>query len=124
MAYRFVEKEKHTQEEMAFIVYMIVSSYFHKATCRNPIMAKRLYLYYREMSEKLQESKERQVIREAEKIFKEDADLLHMMNCEVVIRKSGETYLLDFLTGFEQVHTEIDRKGKFTLVLQSNEIAA
>ena len=124
MAYRFVEKEKHTQEEMAFIVYMIVSSYFHKAACRNQFMVERLHLYYSEMNVKLQESKEQQVIREAEKIFKEEANLLCMMNCEVVIRRSGEIYQMDFLTGFEQVHAEIDRKGKFTIVLNATEAAA
>lgn len=44
MAYKFIEKKKATQEEMAYIVYMIVGSYFNKAICKNQIMAKRLYL--------------------------------------------------------------------------------
>ena len=51
MVYKFVEKHKTVQEEMAYIVYMIVGSYFNKVICNNRAMATRLYLYYAEMKE-------------------------------------------------------------------------
>ena len=57
---------------MAYIVYMIVGSYFNKAICRNPVMADRLYLYYSEMKETTQEAKEQKVIMQA------DYELKHM----------------------------------------------
>ena len=46
MVYKFVEKRNTLQEEMAYIVYMAVGSYFNKTICKNQAMSDRLYLYY------------------------------------------------------------------------------
>ena len=55
MVYKFMEKKKGTQEEMTYIVHMIVGSHFNKTICKNQIMANRLYLCYTEMKEAVQE---------------------------------------------------------------------
>ena len=115
MAYQFVEKKKHPQEQMAFIVYMILSSYFHKAVCRDAVMAERLYLYYKDLSEKSQWYKEEKVIKAAQKVLGSYEKLFAQMNCEVRIRKRKECYRIDLITGFEQVRAEIDEEGGFEI---------
>ena len=111
MAYRFAEKRNTIQEEMAFIVYMIIGSYFNKAVCVNQAIADRLYLYYAEMKTSTQEAKERKVILQAERCFTSYEDVLYRMNCEVVISLRENRYILDFVTGFERIHAEVDGKG-------------
>lgn len=115
MAYKFTGKKKATQEEMAYIVYMIVGSYFNKVTCKSEFAEKRLYLYYMDMREQTQEKKEFRVIRQAEEILKNYAPAFGQMNCEVVIAHSDDKYRLDFVTGFEEVHAEIDTNGSCEL---------
>ena len=118
MAYQFVEKHKATQEEMAYIAYMIVGSYFHKEVCRNSVMPNRLFLYYTDMSEKAQETKERIMISEADRELRVVEDDLAVMNCESVIRFVDGKYVLDFFTGFESVHVEVDVKGKCSIEIR------
>lgn len=112
MAYKFVEKRKTTQEEIAYIAYMIIASYFHKTKCRNQNMADRLYLFYAEMKEAKQESKEQQIIAQAELLLKESKEVLSLMNCEVLISFRDHKYILDFITGFEQICVEVDSQGE------------
>lgn len=111
MAYKFVEKKKMTQEEVAYIVYMIVGSYFNKVTCKNIFIEESLYLHYMDMKEKAQETKEQRIIQQAEKSLKGYRKVLEKMNCEVVISSRNNRYNLDFLTGFERIHAEVDIKG-------------
>ena len=119
MAYKFVEKAKHTQEEMAFIAYMIVSSYFARTVCRTPQMADRLYLYYREMKDKTQESREQEVIRMADRTLGGCREALAIMNCEVRIEKINGNYYMNFHTGFEEVFVWIDQRGRVSMDLQN-----
>ena len=52
------------------------------------------------------------IIAQAGKILKRYEDILSVMNCESKIRVENGRYLIDFLTGFEHVHTEVDQRGK------------
>lgn len=110
--YRFTEKRKTIQEAMAYVVYMIVGSYFNRETCRNQFAADRLYLYYKELGANKQEMMEACIIAQAGKVLKRYEDILSVMNCESKIRVENGRYLIDFLTGFEHVHTEVDQRGK------------
>ena len=38
--------------------------------------------------------------------------ILALMNCESKIYHQNGRYLIEFLTGFERVHAEVDWKGK------------
>ena len=105
---------------MAYIVYMIVGSYFNKAVCKNQMMENRLYLYYTEMREATQEAKEQKGITQAEHILKTCEKVLEGMNCEVVITFREGKYVLDFITGFEHVHAEVNRKGDYEMELLAN----
>lgn len=120
MAYKFVEKRKTVQEEMAYVVYMIVGSYFNKVFCKNQAMADRLYLYYAEMKGSTQEAKEKKVITQAEHTFKDYENILEAMNCEVAVRFRDGRYVLDFVTGFENVHAEVNHKGNCEIQLLVN----
>ena len=97
---------------MAYVVYMIVGSYFNRETCRNQFAADRLYLYYKELGANKQEMMEACIIAQAGKVLKRYEDILSVMNCESKIRVENGRYLIDFLTGFEHVHTEVDQRGK------------
>ena len=110
--YRFTEKRKTIQEAMAYVVYMIVGSYFNRETCRNQFAADRLYLYYKELGANKQEMMEACIIAQAGKVLKRYEDILSVMNCESKIRVENGRYLIDFLTGFEHVHTEVDQRSK------------
>lgn len=115
MAYKFVEKKNVAQEEMAYIIYMIVGSYFNKVRCRNAFAEKRLYLYYMEMKNQAQEAKEKKVIREAEKVLGDFEEVLGEMNCEVFFGTAEDELTIDFVTGFEQVHVVVDKKGNYDM---------
>ena len=112
MAYRFTEKRKTVQEAMAYVAYIIVGSYFNKEICRNQLAADHLYLYYKEQGTNKQEMMEACIIAQAGKILKRYEDILSVMNCESRIRVKSGKYLIDFLTGFERVHAEVDQRGK------------
>ena len=111
MAFKFAEKRKTIQEEIAYIVYMIVGSYFNKTLCCNQLVVDRLYLYYMEMKQAAQEKKENKIIALADKILKDYDNILRVMNCEVMIEFKNNKYFLEFITGFERVHAEVDSKG-------------
>lgn len=112
MAYKFTERRKTIQEAAAYVVYMIVSSYYNKEICRNQFAADRLYLYYKEQGAKKQEMMEADVIVQADKSLKQYEDILALMNCESKIYYQNGRYMIEFLTGFERVHAEVDRKGR------------
>ena len=109
---RFTEKRKTIQEAAAYAAYMIVGSYFNKEKCRNQLAVDRLYLYYKELGANKQEMMEACIIAQAGKVLKRYEDILSVMNCESKIRVENGRYLIDFLTGFEHVHTEVDQRGK------------
>ena len=96
-------KKENNAGRNGYIVYMIVGSYFNKVT------------YYMDMREQTQEKKEFRIIRQAEEILKNYAPAFEQMNCEVVIAHSDDKYRLDFITGFEEVHAEVDINGSCEL---------
>ena len=112
MTYRFTEKGKTIQEAAAYAAYMIVGSYFNKEICRNWFAVDRLYLYYKEQGAKKQEMLEAGIIAHADRMLRQYEDILAVMNCESKICVKSGRYLIDFLTGFERVHAEVDQAGR------------
>lgn len=117
MAYKFyTDHNKHTAEKQAYAAYMIVSSYYHHAFCRNPFLLARLGLHYREAGVGEQEKMELQMIEEMEKIAVTCREVLACMNCEVTISRrwsvGKEGYELCFETGFECIRVVINGKKK------------
>ena len=72
------------------------------------------------MKEATQEAKEQKVIAQAEHIFIGYEKILEGMNCEVMVVFKEGRYVLDFITGFEHVHAEVNRKGDCKMQLLAN----
>ena len=72
MRYSFTEKTSHRQQETAYMLYMIIGSYFHRCSCRSKALEENLFLYYKELQEKRQVEKERQIIRVSEGVLKDN----------------------------------------------------
>ena len=100
MRYSFTEKTSHRQQETAYMLYMIIGSYFHRCSCRSKALEENLFLYYKELGERRQIDKERQIIRVSEGVLKDNMTDLAEMNAEVVISRADDLYILRFYTGF------------------------
>ena len=124
MRYSFVEKTSHRQQETAYMLYMIISSYFHKCSCKSKALEENLFLYYKEIQKDRQVDKERQIIRVSEGILKDNMADLAEMNAEVVILKVNDLYILSFYTGFEMIVVTVDEKGRYEISLEDDELAA
>ena len=124
MRYSFVEKTSHRQQETAYMLYMIIGSYFHKCSCRSKALEENLFLYYKELGESRQIDKERQIIRVSEGVLKDNMADLAEMNAEVVISKADDLYILSFYTGFERIMVTVDDKGCYKISLEGDEEAA
>lgn len=124
MRYSFVEKTSHRQQETAYMLYMIIGSYFHRCSCKSKTVEENLFLYYKELQEKRQVEKERQIIKVSEGVLKDNIVDLAEMNAEAVISRAGDLYILSFYTGFEMIVVTVDEKGRYEISLEDDELAA
>jgi hypothetical protein len=124
MRYSFTEKTSHRQQETAYMLYMIIGSYFHRCSCRSKALEENLFLYYKELQEKRQVEKERQIIRVSEGVLGECLASMAQMNAEVFISKTDEMYVLRFYTGFEDIVATVDDKGRYDISLVEDEMVA
>ncbi len=124
MRYSFVEKTSHRQQETAYMLYMIIGSYFHRCSCKSKTVEENLFLYYKELQEKRQVEKERQIIKVSEGVLKDNIVDLAEMNAEAVISKVNDLYILSFYTGFEMIVVTVDEKGRYEISLEDDELAA
>lgn len=124
MRYSFTEKTSHRQQETAYMLYMIIGSYFHRCSCRSKTLEENLFLYYKELQEKRQVEKERQIIRVSEGVLGECLASMAQMNAEVFISKTDEMYVLRFYTGFEDIVATVDDKGRYDISLVEDEMVA
>lgn len=124
MRYSFVEKTSHRQQETAYMLYMIISSYFHKCSCKSRALEENLLLYYKEIQKDRQVDKERQIIRVSEGVLGECLASMAQMNAEVFISKTDEMYVLRFYTGFEDIVVTVDDKGRYEISLVEDEMVA
>ena len=116
MRYSFTEKTSHRQQETAYMLY--------RCSCRSKALEENLLLYYKELQEKRQVEKERQIIRVSEGVLKDNMTDLAEMNAEVVISRADDLYILRFYTGFERVVVTVDDKGCYEISLGRDELAA
>lgn len=119
MKYRFTEKPNNKQQQITYILLMIIGSYFHKSKCVAKAMETTLFLHYKELSENHQVNLEERVIRDTERVLKEFLPLFAETNCEISIRHKEDNFLLTFETGFETITAEVDKKGNYRIGIQS-----
>ena len=124
MRYSFTEKTSHRQQETAYMLYMIIGSYFHRCSCRSKALEENLFLYYKELGESRQIDKERQIIRVSEGVLKDNMTDLAEMNAEAIISKVDNLYILSFYTGFERIVVTVDDNGCYEISLEGDEEAA
>ena len=117
MAYKFTEKTNNKQQQTTYVLYMIISSYFHKSICNTKLLETTLFLHYKELAGNRQEKLEQRIIEASEKKLKDVLSVLSTMNCEVTIRYKDGNYCLDFETGFESVSAVVDRNGNYRIQL-------
>ena len=55
MAYKFTEKTNSIQQQTAYVLYMMIGSYFNKSVCSNKLLETSLSLHYQELPVKRQE---------------------------------------------------------------------
>ena len=114
MAYKFTTVSRSdVQKENAYILYMIVGSYFNKCICLNKITECNLYLYYREMPVGKQLAREKQVIDRTEKAIGFMADDLKDLHCQVEIRRDAEEIRLVFRTWFHTILITVESNGRY-----------
>ena len=124
MRYSFVEKKSHRQQETAYMLYKMISSYFHRCSCKSRALEENLLLYYKEIQKDRQVDKERQIIRVSEGVLGECLASMAQMNAEVFISKTDEMYVLRFYTGFEDIVVTVDDKGRYEISLVEDEMVA
>ncbi|MBQ3037230.1 MAG: hypothetical protein IJD31_09920 [Lachnospiraceae bacterium] len=113
--YNVSKKTNNQQLQTAYALYMIMGSYFHKSVCNTKVLERKLFLYYKDLPVKKQESLEEQAILRIEKILKDSLPALADLNCEVTISfKNGDCHLA-FCTGFESVAVVVDCDGKYRI---------
>lgn len=124
MRYSFVEKTSHRQQETAYMLYMIISSYFYKCSCKSRALEENLFLYYKEIHKDRQVDKERQIIRVSEGILKDSMSKISEMNAEAVIYRTNGLYVIDFYTGFERIVATVNENGQYEICLDEDESVA
>lgn len=123
MKYKFTGKSNNRQQQMSYILLMIIGSYFHKSVCKAQAMETTLFLHYKELSESRQENLEDKVIRNTEKVLKDYLSLFAETNCEIFINSKEESTILVFETGFETVIAEVDKRGNYQIRVHNLEAA-
>lgn len=124
MRYAFLEKRSNKQQETAYMVYMIIGSYFHKCTCKTKILEKKLFLSYKEMGKDKQEEKESRIIKVVERVLGQMMEVMKDMNANASIIKDGNELVVCFYTGFENIYATIDKSGYFHISYDEYEYAA
>lgn len=114
MAYKFITVSRsNAQKENAFILYMIVGSYFNKCICVNRSLESNLFLYYKEMPAGKQLHREKQVIDRTERELGSLAEDLKDMNCEVEILQVADELRLVFRTWFHTIVITVESNGRY-----------
>lgn len=106
------------------MLYMIISSYFHKCSCKSRALEENLFLYYKEIHKDRQVDKERQIIRVSEGILKDSMSKISEMNAEAVIYRTNGLYVIDFYTGFERIVATVNENGQYEICLDEDESVA
>ena len=71
MMYKINEKANNQQQQITYVLYMMIGSYFHKSICSNRVLETKLLLHYRDLPAKRQEELEEKVIANIKLAIKE-----------------------------------------------------
>lgn len=113
MALKVSVKTNVVDKQTAYILYMMVGSYFRKCSCKSKMLEKQLFLYYKDMPVKKQESLEERVIKDTEKILEELLPVLAESDCTVRILKVVDGYQLCFESETSKIVLFVNEKGNY-----------
>ena len=105
-----------SQRENAYILYMMIGSYFRRCHCVSCGVEQNLYLYYQEMPMNRQTKAEEQVLRRFNRKFEEFSHCLEDLECKVHIRYVKDNYIIYFATGFEEIIVTVYPNGQYKIV--------
>ena len=107
-----VKNARQQQYELAYVIYMIVGSYFKECDFAGPVK-ERCYLYYQEMKADKQVRLENDIDRDFQILAGDILDELQEMKCSLTLSYDGIRLGLHFETGFEEFHYSILPNGEF-----------
>ena len=100
------------QDATAYIVYMIIGSYYTKCKAKNMMKEKALYMHYKQLGPKNQIRIERNV----ERIFLRMRDIVNTdLAAEVAFSCYGDAYIVYFHTGFQNINVYVDKEGMISI---------
>ena len=109
------QKEKGRSGEqaaVAYIIYMMVGSYFSKCSAASRTKENNLFMYYKSFSCKKQCGYEREVDADFRKQFAKILSTLRKMHCVVYFQEEQILRVL-FWTGFETIEAFVDEEGSY-----------
>ena len=106
------ETGNETQMATAYIVYMMVGSFFKSCRLQSPIRMNSLRVHYAEMRVNSQLSVERRIERDFEEKYASFLDLFEESQCMVLFEEKGDQICVTFDTGFERLDVMVDKDGQ------------
>ena len=101
-------------EQTAYIVFMMVGSYFEACSFANEFLEKSFYLSYMEMKDSTQGDVEERVENEFLRRCAFRLDSLAALRATVRVSRKDDGLVIRFETGFEEISVEISKTGRRT----------
>ena len=104
-------------QQNTYILYMMIGSYFKSCKCRNRVIERQLFLYYKDMPVGKQERAEEEILKKLDCILGMYEQEMSQTECIVKIRRDQEDRYcrLFFLTDTYELVVDVDEKGVFSL---------
>jgi len=112
------ESGSESQLATAYIIYMMVGSFFKSCHPQSEIRMDSLFVHYSEMRVNSQYSIERRVEWEFTDKFADYLDVFAESLCEASVREEGGQLIIEFNTGLEKVTASVDNEGQFTFEMK------
>ena len=129
-----VKNPSTKQFQLEYAMYMMLGSFFRKATCRSHVLENRLMLYYAELGSEKQYELEDTVLKTLEKkilpeilplINKNEIEELETLDCTISIANKGNHHQLSFETaeGYSfSLNVAFKSKRSFEYMLVKQEV--
>ena len=105
----------------AYIIYMIIGSYFKSCKCDNAILEKRLFLNYKDLSKNKQETKEEKIIKKVESVAAKNFDFFESfenIDCQSRINlDKDDAEVLFYADNKVIIKVKVDKKGAMKFLL-------
>lgn len=109
----YKSKTNAAHKQSAYVIYMIMGSYFKRCTCKSKMLEKQLYLHYKDLPYGKQEKLEERIISYVEDRYADYLDHLALMDAEAYIIPQREGYEVVFEFAKRTITFLVDKNGKF-----------